>query len=212
MLSKPSASPTLQELEKILDSVTVHIQGSNTQVNAEEVALIVHALKKPMKCLYSKVDTLEKELKELQRKYDDLEELKQALLVGQIASHFERKLLERILDGTDVSPDYATFNDLEEALYGNSRRIRTGMHLTVEDRNTADANWDRWDRELQLDNKFYRSHGQLKKYRNNKAHPKLDHDIMHSCLAQLEGKDKMQVEKMIKTSCDLHSSSICLWK
>uniref|UniRef100_A0A1X7UGU8 Uncharacterized protein n=1 Tax=Amphimedon queenslandica TaxID=400682 RepID=A0A1X7UGU8_AMPQE len=203
MLTSSSGSPTPQELEKILDSVTVHIQGSHAQVNAEEVAEIVDALKKPIKSLLSKVGTLEKEQKELQRKYDDLQrkykELESALLVGQIASHFERILLERILDGTSVSPDYATFKKLEKALqFDNLGRNRTGMHLTDREKKTAGKNWDDWDDKLQLDDDLYGSHGQLKKYRNNKAHPKLDHDIMHSCLAQLEGKDKMQVEKMIQ--------------
>ena len=215
ILSNPSASPTPQEFEKILDSVTVHIQDSHIQVNAEEVAVIVDALKEPIKSLFSKVDTLEKELKDLQRKYEnlqkkyrELEELQSTLLVGQIASQVEKKLLKRILhgtdkyrayqEGTDVSLEYATFNKIQDAISGRSEGYRTGIHLTVEDRAIAGANWDRMDGELQLDKKFYLSHDDFKKYRNNKAHPKLDHNNIQTCLAQLEGNDRIQLEKMIK--------------
>ena len=206
ILFNPRASPTPQEFEKILDSVTVHIQDSHIQVNAEEVAVIFDALKESIKSLFSKVGTLEKELKDLQIKYDDLqkkyqelEKPKSAFLIGQIASDFERKLLERILHGTDASPDYATFKKLEDAISGKSGRRRTGMRLTDKDKDIADANWKHWDRKLQLDNAFYASHGHLKKQRNFTTQPNLDRNKMHSCLAQLEaGKDKTQVEKMIK--------------
>ena len=164
MLFNPRASPTPQEFEKILDSVTVHIQDSHIQVNAEEVAMIFDALKEPIKNLFSKVGTLEKGLKDLQIKYDDLQKkyqelkkLESALLIGQIASDFERKLLECILHGTDVSPDDATFKNLEDAISGKSGRRRTGFLLTDRDKDIADANWKHWDRKLQLDDDFYDS-------------------------------------------------------
>ena len=198
LLSDSSASLTQEKFEKILDSMNLHIQSSTVQVDAEAVAEIVDALKKPIKCLFNQVGTLDKELKELQKKYQELEKLRLALLVGEIASHLERKLLEHILNGTSVSLEYATFSKLEKALEGQSGRRRTGMQLTEEEKRIAGENWDRLDKELQLDANFYQSIGHLKHHRNLKAHPKLKRSKMYSCLEQLEEEDKPKVKKVIE--------------
>ena len=208
LLYNESASPTSEEYMKILDSMIVHIQSSDIELHSKEVAVIVDALKEPIRCLFNSIDTLKNELREIQKKYDKLNELECALFIGEIASHLEKKLVQIILNGTSVSFDYVTLFKLDEALTSSGRENRrTAIYISDKDKSIASKNWTRLDRDFGLNGEFYRAIDTLKRYRNSNAHPKFNCSDAYSCLTKLEGDHKNQ--EMAKKMLDLIQKLDC---
>ena len=190
------SSPTLEDCVQILDAVTVYIQSSDADI--VELAVIVDATKESIKCLFNTIDTLERDL-EIQKKYEKLKELEFTALVGEIASTFEKKLVQCILKDTTVCLDYVTVAILEDALFTSSsgnESCRTAIYISDKDKSIALENWKRLDSDFELDNELYLAIGDLKHYRSFNS--KINYHDAYNLLEKLEGDYKSKDQKMAK--------------
>ena len=209
ILKNPKIS--LRDLERIVDSVKVHISTYEGQLESEkkEFSSIFEGIHDTIKCLFDSTEHLEKELQDLQEKYTELEEkytqlkkLEDCLLIGEVAASLEKELVKHILKGTGVAAEHLTINQIDYALGGMSSRILT---LTLKQKEEIKSNWDRLDKKLGLDQRLYLTINSLKHTRNTQAHPNIQ-DIFTKLSDKVKESDRKAVERMIGILKELSDS------
>ena len=90
---------------------------SGEEFDVNKVAIVIDKLSQVIMCLFDKVDSLEKKMKELKQEWMKLKMLEEDVLLGQIALVTEKEIVKCILRDTDVQQTkYITINELESAL------------------------------------------------------------------------------------------------
>ena len=179
-------------LSNILDSLTIHIQCDDNA--AEQVARIIQDIKEPIHSLFQRVDTLEKEMEEMKRKWESLKTLEDSLLMGQLAFTLERELVEKFLEGTGISPKHVTIEQIFIAL---GKETDYMLPLTPEQKDIINASWKELERKYQLDHTLYRTITALKRNRNFEAHPRIE-NISTRLSDKVSPSDKEDVKKMLE--------------
>ena len=177
---------------KILDCFIFYIQdGKKDEV--DKVAQLIDIIKEPISSLFERVDTLEKEMEEMMEKWERLKTLEDSLLIGQLAFTLEKELVEKFLEGTSISPKHVTITQISNALANKKDRI---LGLTHEEKDIIDANWNKVEREYQLDGGLYRTITALKENRNIEAHPSIE-NISTRLSDKVRPSDKEAVDRML---------------
>lgn len=71
-----------------------------------------------------------------------------------------------------VNKRFMTLDLLEDAIkYGDGKRCSKSIFSNEDERKRAKDNWDKLERYLQLEDKYYHAINALKVIRNTKAHP-----------------------------------------
>ena len=172
----------------------------NEEFDVNKVAIVNDKLSQVIMCLFDKVDSLEKETKELKQEWMKLKMLEEDVLLGQIALITEKEIVKCILRDTDVQQTkHITINQLESVLdparkcWQQSKQIFSFQEQIEK----AIANWDRLDKGLKLDYKLYGATQTRKMQRDIKAHPNLS--LENVDLSRLSNsEDKEIASKLIK--------------
>ena len=163
----------VSEFVGVIDKVILVVQ-SDDDINFNDVAVVIECLGNVLKYLLTQNDSLQESVKQLEDRVKHLEKLEEALLVGQIASKVEKVLVQKILDGTNVSDfRYLTIDQLENALSDCGRKSRQSKNIfkSKEDVSKGNENWDTLETTFQLDSDLYGAIQSLKSNRNIMAHP-----------------------------------------
>ena len=187
-------NPTVpsKDFSNILDSFIFHLQdGTNDEV--DKVAQLIEGIKEPISSLFKRVDTLEKEMEKMMEKWERLKTLEDSLLIGQLAFILEEELVKKILEGTSISAKHVTITQISNALANEKDRI---LKLTQEQKDIIDANWNKVEREYQLDGGLYCTITALKENRNTEAHPSIE-NISTRLSDKVSPSDKEAVDRML---------------
>ena len=177
---------------KILDCFIFYIQdGKKDEV--DKVAQLIDIIKEPISSLFKRVDALEKEMEEMMEKWERLKTLEDSLLIGQLAFTLEEELVKKILEGASISPKHVTITQISNALANEKDRI---LQLTQEQKDIIDANWNKVEREYQLDGGLYRTITARKENRNTEAHPSIE-NISTRLSDKVSPSDKETVDRML---------------
>ena len=99
------------------------------------------------------------------------------LLIGQVVSEAEQKIVRYILKETDLSSDNVTISNIGHELGNKFDPKGWGgkVFTSQEQMDIASTNWDTLENELKLDRYFYCAISNLKHQRNQEAHHHLHH-------------------------------------
>ena len=157
----------------VTEKIVLVVQ-SDDNINLTQVAEIIDCFGNIVKCLLEEHDKLQECVKTLEDRVKHLQNLEEALLVGQIASKVETVLVQKILDGTNVSDSrYLTIHQLENALSDCGRKSRQSKSIfkSQEDISKGNENWDRLETTFRLDSDLYGAIKSLRSHKNIMAHP-----------------------------------------
>ena len=180
-----SPVPTRTELMEKLDRAIMLLQ-TGKPITSQEIAAVItqiresiglvfdenddlkfklEALKKLVTTHETKIQTLTKDIAKLQR---DIAFYKNSMIMGQVMSCLERKMVKEILTGTTVATSL-TLYQIEQLLEGKKSRFLPD--ILAEDREIVATNWNSLDRKYGFTKNLYSQLLSIKDNRNDIAHP-----------------------------------------
>ncbi len=180
-------SPEIQqELMDEFECVILLVQTEEPAVIIEQVAAMIEEIKELTSVLLNENDELKHKVKELQSLVarhekeiktmkDNICTLEGSMIMGQVMSCLERKMVAAILKGTpaEKTTTNITLKQIEKILHGENGRFLPQILKNKEEKAIAKSNWDSLDSDYQLTNSMYPQLEFLKTIRNGIAHPKL---------------------------------------
>ena len=179
----------------------MHVQ-SHEPLEVEKFAVILDEVKYAVEALFEKEDTMEEELKYLQEKLEELQELEVDILIGQLAVSVEEEIVKYILKGTGISTCYIMIRNIDDALRCGYEHDSCSKDIFTsrEQEDKAKQNKAKLSADFpSINGGMYCSIEYYKQTRNIRTHPKL-HKII-TRLGQLGSQhieDEEMVDKMIQ--------------
>ena len=132
-------------------------------------------LKEKMKSLQKEVERLHVQIKQLKEEAESNNNLRESLIVGQLANKLEQEIVTRVLDGTGTSRKLLTIASLEDALDDNPGRTVRRIFDKPTSKDKANENWDRLEGHYTfLDQSLYYAITSCKGSLNVDAHPNME--------------------------------------
>uniref|UniRef100_A0A1X7T6L2 Uncharacterized protein n=1 Tax=Amphimedon queenslandica TaxID=400682 RepID=A0A1X7T6L2_AMPQE len=169
---------TKEDLIIVLNSLIIYFQsGENLEV--DKFAFILEKLKNVVQTLFEQLDTAEKKIKDLQEKVEQFQVGEVNLLIGELASSVEKKIVAYVLNGTGISTDYITIRNIDDALEKREHCSHSkDIFISSEQEHRAKQNKAKLSADFpSIDGKLYRAIHHYKHCRNIQAHPKPNETI-----------------------------------